>query len=69
MPALIPRAAVTKGGRPRPEPRERRKLGDRPVRLRGFSRRPPLGGGEPAPQDLVLGLQGLDGGFEDAHKR
>jgi hypothetical protein len=34
------------------------------------SRAPPrLGDCETAHQDLVLGLQGLDGGFEDAHKR
>ena len=27
-----------------------------------------LGVGEPAPQERVLGLQGLDMGFEDEHK-
>ena len=63
------RAAVTKGGRPRPEPHERPELGYRPIRLRGFLRRPRLGAGEPAPQDLVLGLQSLDRGFENAHER
>ena len=50
-------------GRPRREPFcESRKLDDRPFRTR-------LGGGEPAVQDLVLGLQGLDVGFEDVQKR
>ena len=39
------------------------------ARLRGFSRRPRLGGGELALQDLVLGLQGLDIGLEDMQKR
>ena len=33
------------------------------------SRAARLSGGEPASQDLVLGLQGLDGGLEDAHKQ
>jgi hypothetical protein len=33
---------------PAPELRDGRKLGDRPFRLRGFSRRPALCGGEPA---------------------
>ena len=67
--AALTRTAIAKGDRLRPDPREGRKLGDRPVCLRGFLRRPRLGGGEPAPQDFVLGLQGLDVGFEDSHKR
>jgi hypothetical protein len=66
--SLAPRLGL-KGGHPDPEPREGRKLGDRPLRLRSFLRRQHLGGGEPARQDLVLGLQGLDVCFEDAHKR
>ena len=49
--------------------RERRKLSDRPVRLRGLSRRPRLGVGKPALQDLVLGLQSFNVGFEDEQKR
>ena len=65
----IPRATVTKGGRPRPEPHERPELGDRPVRLRGLLRRPRLGCGQPAPQHFVLGLEDLDGGSEDTQKR
>ena len=32
-------------------------------------RRPRLGGGQPALQDLVLGLQDLDGGFKDIQTR
>ena len=44
---LIPRAAIAKGGRPRPEPHDGRKLGDRPFRLCGLSRSPRLGDGEP----------------------
>jgi hypothetical protein len=32
-------------------------------------RRPRLGGGQPAFQDLVLGLQDLDGGFKDVQTR
>jgi hypothetical protein len=67
-PASLSRAAIAKGGHPRPDPRERRKLRDRPFRLLGLLRRARLGGGEPAPQNRVLGLQGLDVGFEDTHK-
>jgi hypothetical protein len=59
---LFPRAAIAKGARLRSEPHDGRELGDRPFRLCGLSRPPRLGDGEPAPQDLVLGLQGLDGG-------
>jgi hypothetical protein len=51
-------------GRLRSEP-----FGDRLFRLRGFSRRPRLGVGKPALQDLVLGLQGFNVGFEDVQKR
>jgi hypothetical protein len=61
-------ALSLKRGRPRPDPQDGRKLSDRPFRLRGFLRRPHLYGGEPAPQDRILGLQGFDGGFEDAQK-
>jgi len=51
-------------GRLRSEP-----FGDSLFRLRGFSRRPRLGVGKPALQDLVLGLQGFNVGFEDVQKR
>jgi hypothetical protein len=57
-------------------PSESRKLGDRPLRLRGFLCRPRLGGGEatlqelePVLQDLVLGREGLEAGFEDVQTR
>ena len=67
--AALTRAAVAKSGRTRPDSYKGRKLGDRPFRLGGFLRRPRLGGGEPASQDLVLGLEGFDMGFEDADER
>jgi hypothetical protein len=59
--ALIPRAAVTKGGRPRPEPRERRKLGDRPFRLLGFPRRQRLSGVRLSVNGLLTNLAALVG--------
>jgi hypothetical protein len=49
--------------------RDRRKLGDRSFRLRGFSRHLLLGGGELALQALILGFQCLDVGFEDVQTR
>jgi hypothetical protein len=60
----LAQAVVAKGGCSRPEPRDGRKSGDL-----GFSPRPRLCGGKPTPQDFVLGPQGLNGGFEDPHKR
>ena len=57
-------------GRPRREPsRDSRKLRNRGCRLRGFLRPPLLSVGELALQALVLGLQGLDVGFEDVQTR